>query len=178
MDITVASTGTGYYTAGARPPPASALCAQFDIDAISAAPRWLVHHSKLDADRDDAIIVGASSVAHFQHNLTAPKQGPPPRPVPTLSARPARQTSGGACGRTSTRTRCSSRSARSCSPASSRARAARRPAPSALARCRSIRCARRLPRRVSAAAAWHCRLQSCDDGWSHATASRTASRDR
>jgi aflatoxin B1 aldehyde reductase len=58
-----------------------AVCAQFDIDAISAALRWLVHHSKLDSDRDDAIIIGASSIAHLQHNLSAVKQGPLPRPV-------------------------------------------------------------------------------------------------
>jgi aflatoxin B1 aldehyde reductase len=41
----------------------------------------LVHHSKLDSDRDDAIIIGASSVAHLRHNLSAVKQGPLPRPV-------------------------------------------------------------------------------------------------
>ena len=58
-----------------------AVCAQFDIDAISAALRWLVHHSKLDSDRDDAIIIGASSIAHLQDNLSAVKHGPLPRPV-------------------------------------------------------------------------------------------------
>jgi aflatoxin B1 aldehyde reductase len=58
-----------------------AVCAQFDIDAISAALRWLVHHSKLDSDRDDAIIIGASSIAHLQHNLSAVKQGPLPQQV-------------------------------------------------------------------------------------------------
>jgi aflatoxin B1 aldehyde reductase len=57
-------------------------CAQFDIDAISAALRWLVHHSQLDSDRDDAIIIGASSIAHLQHNLSAVKQDPLPQPVP------------------------------------------------------------------------------------------------
>jgi aflatoxin B1 aldehyde reductase len=58
-----------------------AVCAQSDIDAISAALRWLVHHSKLDSDRDDAIIIGASSIAHLQHNLSAVKQDPLPQPV-------------------------------------------------------------------------------------------------
>jgi len=52
-----------------------------DIDAISAALRWLVHHSKLDGHRDDGIIIGASSMAHLQHNLSAVKQGPLPRAV-------------------------------------------------------------------------------------------------
>ena len=58
-----------------------AVCTQSDIDAISAALRWLVHHSKLDSGRDDAIIIGASSIAHLQHNLSAVKQDPLPRPV-------------------------------------------------------------------------------------------------
>ena len=58
-----------------------AVCTQSDIDAISAALRWLVHHSKLDSDREDAIIIGASSIAHLQHNLSAVKQDPLPRPV-------------------------------------------------------------------------------------------------
>jgi aflatoxin B1 aldehyde reductase len=57
------------------------VCAQFDIDAISAALRWLVHHSQLTSDRDDAIIIGASSIAHLQHNLSAVKQGPLPQQV-------------------------------------------------------------------------------------------------
>jgi aflatoxin B1 aldehyde reductase len=51
------------------------------MDAISAALRWLVHHSKLDSDRGDAIIIGASSIAHLQHNLSALKQGPLPQQV-------------------------------------------------------------------------------------------------
>jgi aflatoxin B1 aldehyde reductase len=58
-----------------------AVCTQFGVDAISAALRWLVHHSKLDSGRDDAIIIGASSIAHLQHNLSAVKQGPLPQPV-------------------------------------------------------------------------------------------------
>jgi aflatoxin B1 aldehyde reductase len=57
------------------------VCAEFDTDAISAALRWLVHHSMLEGDRDDAVIIGASSPAHLQHNLAAVKQGPLPKPV-------------------------------------------------------------------------------------------------
>lgn len=56
-------------------------CAKFDVDAISAALRWLVHHSELDGDRDDAIIIGASSIAHLQQNLSAVKLGPLPQQV-------------------------------------------------------------------------------------------------
>jgi aflatoxin B1 aldehyde reductase len=40
-----------------------------------------VYHSNLDSDRDDAIIIGASSIAHLQHNLSAVKQGPLPQQV-------------------------------------------------------------------------------------------------
>ena len=52
----------------------------------SAALRWLVHHSKLDSDRDDAIIIGASSIAHLQHNLSAVKQGPLPQVVDAINS--------------------------------------------------------------------------------------------
>jgi aflatoxin B1 aldehyde reductase len=41
----------------------------------------LVRHSKLDRDRDDAIIIGASSIAHLQHNLSAVRQGPLPQQI-------------------------------------------------------------------------------------------------
>ena len=36
---------------------------------------------EVDSDRDDAVTIGASSLAHLQHNLSAVKQGPLPRPV-------------------------------------------------------------------------------------------------
>jgi len=51
------------------------VCARFGVDAISAALRWLVHHSQLDSDRGDSIIIGASSIAHLEHNLAAVRQG-------------------------------------------------------------------------------------------------------
>lgn len=47
----------------------------------TAAAVVVRHHSKLDSGRDDAIIIGASSIAHLQHNLSAVKQDPLPRPV-------------------------------------------------------------------------------------------------
>ena len=40
------------------------------------ALRWLVHHSQLNAERNDGIIIGASSLEHLRHNLTAVTEGP------------------------------------------------------------------------------------------------------
>jgi aflatoxin B1 aldehyde reductase len=57
------------------------VCARFGVGAISAALRWLVHHSQLDSDRGDGIIIGASSIAHLQHNLAAVRQGRLPQEV-------------------------------------------------------------------------------------------------
>jgi aflatoxin B1 aldehyde reductase len=56
-------------------------CAQLGLDPVSAALRWLVHHSQLTGTTSDGIIVGASSVAHLQHNLPALQEGPLPPEV-------------------------------------------------------------------------------------------------
>ena len=46
-------------------------CEGHGLDAIAVALRWLVHHSQLNAERNDGIIIGASSLEHLRHNLTA-----------------------------------------------------------------------------------------------------------
>ena len=51
------------------------------LDAISVALRWLIHHSQLNAERNDGIIIGASSLEHLRHNLTAVTEGPLPTEV-------------------------------------------------------------------------------------------------
>jgi aflatoxin B1 aldehyde reductase len=56
-------------------------CAQLGLDPVSVALRWLVHHSRLSGTTGDGIIVGASSVAHLQQNLSALQQGPLPPEV-------------------------------------------------------------------------------------------------
>ncbi|KAJ3081345.1 hypothetical protein HK102_002404, partial [Quaeritorhiza haematococci] len=54
-------------------------CAKHSIPTASAAHRWMVHHSLLDASRGDGIIIGASSVAHAEQNL---KDCEDPNPLP------------------------------------------------------------------------------------------------
>ncbi len=46
-------------------------CADSGLKPVEVALRWLVHHSRLDADRGDAIILGASSTAHLVQNMAA-----------------------------------------------------------------------------------------------------------
>lgn len=48
------------------------------MDLIEAVYRWLIHHSMLDADRGDAVIVGASRRRHLEQNLAAAQAGPLP----------------------------------------------------------------------------------------------------
>jgi len=56
-------------------------CEGHGLDAISVALRWLIHHSQLNAQRNDGIIIGASSLEHLRHNLTAVTEGPLPTEV-------------------------------------------------------------------------------------------------
>ena len=56
-------------------------CAQADVSPISAALRWLVHHSMLRGEAGDGVILGASSPAHLTQNLAAVTEGPLPAAV-------------------------------------------------------------------------------------------------
>jgi aflatoxin B1 aldehyde reductase len=47
------------------------------------ALRWLIHHSQLNAERNDGVIIGASSLEYLRHNLTAVTEGPLPTGVLT-----------------------------------------------------------------------------------------------
>jgi hypothetical protein len=40
-------------------------CAQASVSPISAALRWLVHHSMLRGEAGDGVILGESSPAHL-----------------------------------------------------------------------------------------------------------------
>lgn len=53
-------------------------CKACDIAPANAALRWLVHHSDIADNVEHAIILGASSTAHFEQNLAACEQGPLP----------------------------------------------------------------------------------------------------
>jgi aflatoxin B1 aldehyde reductase len=58
-------------------------CEQAGVSPISAALRWLAHHSKLRGEAQDGIILGASSPAHLTQNLAAVGEGPLPAGVVT-----------------------------------------------------------------------------------------------
>lgn len=51
------------------------------ITPIEATYRWLAHHSMLDEQRGDAIIIGASKLGHLAQNMDAVKAGPLPEDV-------------------------------------------------------------------------------------------------
>ena len=56
-------------------------CEGHGLDAISVALRWLIHRSQLNAECNDGIIIGAFSLEHLRHNLTAVIEGPLPTEV-------------------------------------------------------------------------------------------------
>ncbi len=47
------------------------VCQHENIDPANAALRWLVHHSELQSNKGDSIIIGASSIKHFDANHAA-----------------------------------------------------------------------------------------------------------
>lgn len=51
------------------------------IPLAQAAYRWLSHHSQLQADRGDAVIIGSSKLAQLQQNLASLQAGPLPESV-------------------------------------------------------------------------------------------------
>ncbi len=51
------------------------------ITSIEATYRWLAYHSMLRGERGDAILIGASKLAHLMQNLEAVKAGPLPEDV-------------------------------------------------------------------------------------------------
>ncbi len=56
-------------------------CKDENIAPSAAALRWLVHHSALDNEASDAVILGASKVEHFNSNLTAVIEGELPNTI-------------------------------------------------------------------------------------------------
>lgn len=58
------------------------ICRREQIEPAAAALRWLIHHSDIAAsDTEHGIILGASSMNHFQSNLKACAAGPLPDTV-------------------------------------------------------------------------------------------------
>jgi aflatoxin B1 aldehyde reductase len=57
------------------------IIAAHGINGHAAALRWAAHHSKLDANSGDAVIIAASSVAQLHTNIDAIEEGPLPDEV-------------------------------------------------------------------------------------------------
>lgn len=57
------------------------VCREEGIDPANAAIRWLAHHSQLQATKNDSIIIGASSIEHFDTNQEAMTEGSLPDSV-------------------------------------------------------------------------------------------------
>lgn len=51
------------------------------ITSIEATYRWLAYHSMLNGNRGDAILIGASKLAHLKQNIEAVNAGPLPEDV-------------------------------------------------------------------------------------------------
>ncbi len=58
-----------------------AAAGKHGITSIEATYRWLAYHSMLKGERGDAIIIGASKLAHLQQNMDTLKAGPLPADV-------------------------------------------------------------------------------------------------
>ncbi|MCY3769366.1 MAG: aldo/keto reductase [Gammaproteobacteria bacterium] len=59
----------------------TAVCKEHGITPAGAALRWLVHHSRLSVETNDAVILGASRLAHLKENLAACAHGGLPRDI-------------------------------------------------------------------------------------------------
>lgn len=53
-----------------------AACEKENITTIEATYRWLAYHSMLNAERGDAILIGASKLNHLVSNMETVKAGP------------------------------------------------------------------------------------------------------
>lgn len=59
----------------------SNACGKSNVLPAAAALRWMAHHSMLCAGSGDAVILGASTIAHFEDNLSAIDAAPLPAEV-------------------------------------------------------------------------------------------------
>ena len=55
-----------------------AACEKQGITTVEGVYRWLAHHSMLDPQRGDAILIGASKLSHLKQNMAAAEAGPLP----------------------------------------------------------------------------------------------------
>ena len=54
------------------------LCEAHDIPIADAALRWLMHHSLLDGDQGDAVVIGPRNMQQLKQNIAACQDGPLP----------------------------------------------------------------------------------------------------
>lgn len=47
-----------------------------EVSLAEASTRWLLHHSKMDGNYGDAVLIGASKMSHLESNLKYCAQGP------------------------------------------------------------------------------------------------------
>jgi len=59
----------------------SSICKEYSIAPVEAAYRWLANYSLLDCDRNDGIIVGASSLIQLEQNMKALHKGELPQQI-------------------------------------------------------------------------------------------------
>ena len=57
---------------------------KYGMTCAEATFRWLSHHSMLDGDRGDAVIIGASKLHHLQNNIKDLQAGPLPDEIVTI----------------------------------------------------------------------------------------------
>lgn len=56
-------------------------CREYNIEMANAALRWLLFHSQLSAETEDAVILGVSKKEHLLKNCASQKDGPLPNAV-------------------------------------------------------------------------------------------------
>lgn len=54
---------------------------KYGITSIEVTYRWLAHHSMLNGERGDSILIGASKLNHMKQNIAAIQNGPLPEDV-------------------------------------------------------------------------------------------------
>lgn len=57
------------------------ICANYDMNIVEAAYRWLAYHSMLKSDRGDAIIVGSSRLSQLEQNISTISKGKLPEDI-------------------------------------------------------------------------------------------------
>ncbi|KAI1131671.1 Aldo/keto reductase [Nemania abortiva] len=55
-----------------------ALCEAYDVPIADASLRWLMHHSLLDGDKGDGVIIGPRNMQQLKQNIKACQDGPLP----------------------------------------------------------------------------------------------------